>query len=306
MKLSFKAAPPSNSDEESIDEEDELSNKRIKLIRELSEMEKPTELFSGGILISSEIESNKSSASSSVSVNEKRDRKEVEDLKRELDLKNTFSNETNRRDEDAEMNKYIEEQIRLRRAAAESRDKDLSSNSKTKDSELSDLYNIPSREAAEKVDDIILHTLSKNYSTTTDEKSEAMLSSQMLNGIPEVDLGLNERIRTIEATEEAKLRMASSRYTNSRSRSSAKSEAPSNYSCNFQHHRTKKYRDDNRKSRQESSDEPKTVIEPVVSIGEEPREVEVRLPSSGERKPPQKGRASDDYHLQKFKKHNRR
>ena len=34
--------------------------------------------------------------------------------------------------------------------------------------------------------------------------SEEMLSNQMLSGIPEVDLGIEAKIRNIEATEEAK------------------------------------------------------------------------------------------------------
>lgn len=36
------------------------------------------------------------------------------------------------------------------------------------------------------------------------QRSEEMLSNQMLNGIPEVDLGIDAKIRNIEATESAK------------------------------------------------------------------------------------------------------
>ena len=38
-------------------------------------------------------------------------------------------------------------------------------------------------------------------------RSEEMLSNQMLNGIPEVDLGIEAKIKNIEATEEAKERL---------------------------------------------------------------------------------------------------
>ena len=43
------------------------------------------------------------------------------------------------------------------------------------------------------------------------KKNEEMLSSQMLSGIPEVDLGIDEKIRNIEATEFAKKRLAEER-----------------------------------------------------------------------------------------------
>ena len=43
------------------------------------------------------------------------------------------------------------------------------------------------------------------------KKSEEMLSSQMLCGIPEVDLGIDEKIRNIEATENAKKKAAEER-----------------------------------------------------------------------------------------------
>ena len=303
MSISLKAGPPPDSDEESL-EEDDLSRKRMKLIRELSELEKPSEKFVGGIVISSDAKSNLHSASASLTVAEKKGRKEVEELKRELDLKNTFSNETNRRDEDAEMNKYIEEQIRLRREAAKSREENPRVEPEVQESEL---FALPSTEATERVDDILLHSLSKSYSSTVDERSEVMLSSQMLNGIPEIDLGVSERMRTVEATEEAKLRLASGPISQ-RNNNNAKSKVPSNFSSNFQQHRQSKYKDDHqtRHTNKTSNDSIKTITEPVVSVGEEPKEVEYRVPTTGERRAPQKGKASDDYHLQKFKKNSRR
>lgn len=306
MSLRLKAAaPPSDSDDDARDD-DEIVEKRIKLIRDLSELERPPERFTGGIVVSSESESNAQSASASLSAAEKKGLKEVADLERELDLKNTFSKETNRRDEDAEMKKYIEEQIKIRREAAkrererrseENRDAHL----KNGESELSEIFTLPA-EATEKVDDILLHTLAKNFSSIADEKSEAMLSSQMLNGIPEVDLGLSERIRTIEATEEAKLRLAAS----GPSRNSSKKQAhvvPTNYSSNFQQHRS---RDSNRDLSNASNGASKVTTEAVVSVGEEPREVECRQTVSGRDRVPGRGKASDDYYLQKFKKNIRR
>lgn len=325
MPLKLKAAPPPDSDEESLDlgDHDETASKRIKLIRESRESNSGLR-FTGGIVVSLESGSSAHSTSASLSAAEKKGLKEVEELERELDLKNTFSRETNRRDEDAEMNKYIEEQIRLRREAAK-REREATKNELgglQDKSQMADTFALPvsvESTATENVDDILLQTLSKNYSSTIDEKSESMLSSQMLNGIPEVDLGLNERIRTIEATEEAKLRLVSG-SSRERSHHSARksSTVPTNFACNFQSHRGSRDRNEgelkssNGQGRSshnhQRNQKAETKVEPVVSVGAAPREIELRVPSSGtgDRKPPAKGRASDDYYLQKYKKNNRR
>lgn len=193
MFIKKKAAPPPDSDDDSVGDDNDIVQKRLKLMRESSEKKKPKRNLSGGIIVTSEHQSDATSTSASLSAAEIKGLKEVEELERELDLKNTFSRETNRRDEDAEMNKYIDEQIRQRRLAA---------NREREQEQASDRDDFlgPSDAADTKVDDIVLHQLVKNYSTSTDEKSEAMLSSQMLNGIPEVDLGMSERIKTIETT----------------------------------------------------------------------------------------------------------
>lgn len=308
MSINIKARPMSDSESES--EDDDLAAKRIKLIREQSESEHSRHRFVGGIIVSSDDQVNHPT-SSSLSAAEKKGLKEVKDLERELDLKNTFSKETNRRDEDAEMNKYIDEQIRLRREAAKKERQKLenekSLNSGHEESEFASMFTLPA-EATDKIDDILLHSLSKNLASTSDEKSEAMLSSQMLNGIPEVDLGINERIRTIEATEEAKLRIASG---NSSRNFSKKAGVPVNFSSNFQQHRHNRDTHDGelkttKVDKQSSSgSEVKTIVEAVVKVGEEPDEIEFRLPSTGERPPP-RGRASDDYYLSKFKRSHRK
>jgi hypothetical protein len=319
MSIKLKAAPPPDSDEDSVADDDEVVQKRIKLMKELTGHEKSSaNEFMGGIVVSSEAQSNELSTGASLSAAERKGMKEVEELERELDLKNTFSRETNRRDEDAEMNKYIEEQIRQRRLAAERErerryklDRDNNRSNNDEHSELSSLFTTASSASGDaKVDDILLHQLVKNYSTTTDEKSEAMLSSQMLNGIPEVDLGMSERIRTIEATEEAKLRLAAG--PSQRQPRKPASIVPRNYSTNFQQHRSGRDKNDgtssdNYKSRGPGYSDTKTIREPVVLVGEEPKEIELRLPSTGnDQRPPMRGRASDDYHLQKFKKNSRR
>lgn len=204
MTSKLKAEPVAESDSDSdLLEPEERIEKKPKLMR--INQSNPRR-FAGGLVVTSESEGQEHSASTSLSAAEKKGLKEVEELERELDLKNTFSKETNMRDENAEMDKYIEEQIRLRREAAK---KDKTDTDEKKDKDDSDLdLTYMSSAGTDKIDDILLHSLSKHLTKTPDERSEAMLSSQMLNGIPEVDLGIGEKIRAIEATEEARLRLS--------------------------------------------------------------------------------------------------
>jgi len=64
--------------------------------------------------------------------------------------------------------------------------------------------------------------------------SEEMLSNQMLSGIPEVDLGIDAKIRNIEATEEAKQRIIEEQR-NKKSRGPTEM-VPTNMAVNFMHH----------------------------------------------------------------------
>lgn len=312
MTPKMKAVPLDDSDEEDLF--NEKTEKRVKLIRELSRLENQPKKLSGGIKFNPDSETSAISTSESMSATEKKGMQVVAELQRELDLENTFSKETNRRDEDAEMNKYIDEELKSHRERANKERNKLmnktASEVKEADDEAANLFTIPG-EATDKIDDILLHSLSKNMAASTDEKSEAMLSSQMLNGIPEVDLGIDERIRTIEATEEAKWRLASGRsssHRSSRQDSRNAISAPINHSSNFQQHRRDNARKDNttgQGSSRHADNDPKTVVEPVVRIGEEPDEVEFSLPKTGPRVPV-RGKATDDYYLSKFKKNLRK
>ena len=60
-------------------------------------------------------------------------------------------------------------------------------------------------------EDRALMSLPEHLKKDQTKKSEEMLSSQMLCGIPEVDLGIDEKIRNIEATENAKKKAAEER-----------------------------------------------------------------------------------------------
>lgn len=64
-----------------------------------------------------------------------------------------------------------------------------------------------------------------------------MLSNQMLSGIPEVDLGIEAKIKNIEATEEAKLRLL---WEKQNKKDGPSPFVPTNMAVNFvQHNRCK-------------------------------------------------------------------
>ena len=67
------------------------------------------------------------------------------------------------------------------------------------------------------------------------QQSEDMLSNQMLCGIPEVDLGVESKMRNIEATEEAKQRLLRERLSQ-RQKKPTDDLAPVNMSVNFVQH----------------------------------------------------------------------
>ncbi|KAL3223157.1 hypothetical protein MRX96_027761 [Rhipicephalus microplus] len=115
----------------------------------------------------------------------KRKRFTMEELD-DVNLGNTFSVEMNQPDEDADMMKYIEEELAQRRGGIQ-------------ESELS-LQNTMDEE------DVLFH-VPEHLRKSTSKKSEEMLFNQMLFRIPEVDLGIEERIRNIEANEDAKLKI---------------------------------------------------------------------------------------------------
>lgn len=69
------------------------------------------------------------------------------------------------------------------------------------------------------------------------QQSEDMLSNQMLCGIPEVDLGVEAKMRNIEATEEAKQRLLQERLRQRQKRAVEDADlTPYNMSVNFVQH----------------------------------------------------------------------
>lgn len=102
-------------------------------------------------------------------------------------LGNNFSQETNRRDEDVEMLRFIDQELAKKKGKERSKEEEVKSVKSKEDM----LYEVP--------DQI-------NFKSNV-MKSEEMLSNQMLSGIPEVDLGIQAKMINIEATEEAKGRL---------------------------------------------------------------------------------------------------
>jgi ribosomal protein L9 len=112
------------------------------------------------------------------------------------------------------MMKYIEEQLKKKKGI-EVENKDGDANK----------YLTP-EEAA-------ILALPAHLRESSTKKSEEMLSNQMLNGIPEVDLGIESKIKNIEATEEAKMKL----LADQRSKKDLPSAfVPKNYAVNFMQH----------------------------------------------------------------------
>lgn len=159
-------------------------------------------------------------------------------------MHSNFAKETNQRDEDAEMQKFIEEQLNLK--------KEQEKNSKAADTskhvnEL--LVALPTITKFKRPEDALFDVPKYLIENTSKHKSEETLSEQMLSGIPEVDLGIDERIRNIEETEKAKQSHNKKKnQTNNSSNSSIQSKqsgkqttdsqyAPHNTSVNFVQHK---------------------------------------------------------------------
>lgn len=88
--------------------------------------------------------------------------------------------------------RYIEEQLNKRK------------NSNLQNSGNGDNENESYDEKYLSPEEAALLSLPEHLRVSSTHRSEEMLSNQMLNGIPEVDLGIDVKIKNIEATEAAK------------------------------------------------------------------------------------------------------
>lgn len=185
-----------------------------------------------------------------------------------------FSKETHIRDEDDEMRKYIETEMEKIKGGGEDEEKDPTSQ-----------YMTP--------EDAALMALPEHLRKSTFKKDQQMLSAQMLTGIPEVDLGIEAKIKNIERTEQAKAKLL---RESGMDKETPSEFVPTNFAANFVQHDRYKIETPTEIGREKPQFRPK---EPLN------RPNTVKIDASGEdlehRADLLKGKASDDYAFQKFK-----
>ncbi|CAH1786898.1 unnamed protein product [Owenia fusiformis] len=186
----------------------------------------------------------------------------------------SFAAETNRRDEDADMLKYVDLEMAKRKGLVDDKEKQAEKIKNPEDN----LYAIPDHLKVQ----------------STKKHTEDMLSNQMLSGIPEVDLGLDAKIKNLEATEEAKQKLLQDRMRQKKKEVS--DFVPTNMAVNFMQHNRFNIED--------------TV--PILPKIEEPVKQKVlRVGDADDTSKKDKSklegeRSTDDYHFEKYKKHSRR
>lgn len=115
----------------------------------------------------------------------------------------------------------------------------------------------------------------------------------MLSGIPEVDLGIDAKIKNIEATEEAKIRLLWEQHNK---KDGPSQFVPTNMAVNFVQHNRFNIDTDTKKRKIEKPEPVKPKTE--VSVIDENVDKIVKK-AKGER-------ATDDFHYERFKKQFRR
>ncbi|XP_062601566.1 splicing factor C9orf78 homolog [Saccostrea cucullata] len=183
-----------------------------------------------------------------------------------------FAAETNRRDEDTEMLKYVEVEL-ARRKGHHKEETPVKG---------------PSKEDA-------LYSLPENLKIgSSSKKTEDMLSNQMLSGIPEIDLGIEAKIANIETTEIAKQKLL---IENMRKKDNEVSAfVPTNMAANFVQH-----------NRFNIEDTAPILKKPEEAPKPEPVRVgDVDKLKKAEKDPKGTEKATDDFHYEKFKKQMRR
>ncbi|XP_009576396.1 PREDICTED: uncharacterized protein C9orf78 homolog, partial [Fulmarus glacialis] len=164
----------------------------------------------------------------------------------DLNLGTSFSAETNRRDEDADMMKYIETELKKRKGIVENEEQKV----------------------------------------------------KLKNAVPEVDLGIDAKIKNIISTEEAKAKLLAEQQN--KKKDSETSFVPTNMAVNYvQHNRF--YHEELNAPVRRNKEEPKPR---PLRVGDTERPEPERSPPN--RKRPLNEKATDDYHYEKFKKMNRR
>ncbi|XP_071507968.1 splicing factor C9orf78-like [Diadema antillarum] len=253
-----------------------LTGKKQTKVEELGD-DDPFKLRSGGMITLKDIK------------DRNRDRSDEAYDRDVANMGSTFAVETNQRDEDAEMMKYIEVEMKKKKGLDAIEEGKEASKESTKHKTPEDkLYELPDYLKVE-----------------AQKRSEEMLSNQMLSGIPEVDLGIDAKIRNIEATEEAKQKHIEERRNKKKNTTSF---VPANMAVNYVQHSRYMHEDyyankhHHRHHHREEAPKPKPV---VVGDADQPRKPEPSAPTH-KRKVPNAEKATDDYHYERFKKQLRR
>ena len=236
------------------------SGKKISKVDELvSNDADPFKLKSGGLL----------------SLDKARMAAEIENDNEEDNIGTQFSKETRVRDEDEEMQKFIEKEMEKRRGKRQDSDQNEQ-----------DKYLTPEEKA--------LLSLPEHLKKSQSKKSEEMLSSQMLSGIPEIDLGIDEKIRNIEATENAKKQLAQDR---NKKNDKASEFVVTNLAVNFK--QPNRFKTDISDIPSDDKKPEKIITtQRTVVVGQLPEERVIE--EGGRDNDPTK--ATDDLHLTKFRK----
>jgi len=216
---------------------------------------------------------------------------DIKTLKREISaaddieqIGTSFASETNRCDIDLPMLSYIEEGMAKRKGLTAIDEEN--GDSKKRSAEDS-LYELPEHIKA----------------LTTRKKTEDMISSSMLSGIPEVDLGIEVRIRNIEATEDAKQKLLRERLER---RDKVSAFVPTNVAVNFVQHNRFNIEDHQPRQRK-LAPTPKPTPLRVGDADRPPTDrgrPDTRPRTAGA--PGHYEKATDDFHFEKFKKNSRR
>lgn len=283
-KRSFRGRKESSSDEEESEEEADVNSvvTEMKVMQKLRKRQHGVnieDLAVGQVQAKQEKEkTDPLKLATGGYVDIKTLRKEIASVEDIEQIGTSFAAETNRRDEDADMLKYVETELAKRKGIDNSPEEE---GKDKKDKHATDfLYELP---------DHIKEMTSKG------KKSEDMLSNQMLSGIPEVDLGIDAKIRNIEATEEAKQKLI--REKMARRNAAVSNFVPTNMAVNFVQHNRFNIDDHNKHHTKKEPPPPKP--EPLrVGDADRPN----TLQDSRPRKTQPGEKATDDFHFERFKK----
>merc|ERR1719402_1166389 len=148
-------------------------------------------------------------------------------------------------------------------------------------------------------EDAALMALPEHLRKSTFKKDQQMLSAQMLTGIPEVDLGIEAKIKNIERTEQAKAKLL---RESGMDKETPSEFVPTNFAANFVQHDRYKIETPTEIGR-EKDRRPKEPLNRPNTVKIDASEEDGHLGANGGDR--LKGKASDDYHLEKFKQASR-